>query len=248
MEIVTESPATIMPSPSIAEEMEEAVGEESSLAATSRWQLINLPWMRAIIVLLALFFFSATVYQLYTIQRFITDLPPIEAGMIFDESEWVEQLPAEQRFEIEKLRILGTMEGHVLTRRYHIASVSLLSRVWLRYLAFTIGTMLVLIGATFILGKLREDTTEVKLANSLSSLNLNSASPGIILAILGVFLMTTAALIPQSVDVTDGAIYLTTSNVGNPAMLGESTGGGGTQTPLEFDNPNDATGDNAGGE
>lgn len=241
MEIIADSPPPLIPG---ASSVEDAPAVEPAAAAMDRWQWRNLPLMRAMILFLALFFFAATVYQLITIQNFITGLPPVEEDAIFTESRaaWLEQLNAEQRFEFERLRLLGNLEGHVLTRRYHVASVSLLSRVWLRYLAFTTGTMLALIGATFILGKLREEATELDVTNRLSSLSLNSASPGIILAILGVFLMTTAALIPQNVDVTDGAIYLTAPNVANPAGLGESSGGGMLTPPEDYD-PDSTAGD-----
>lgn len=83
-----------------------------------------------------------------------------------------------------------------------------MSRVWARYLGFVTGMILALVGAVFVLGKLREEATEVQTGTSGAMLSLRSASPGLIMAILGVALMATTIVTHHSMEWADSSVYL----------------------------------------
>jgi hypothetical protein len=107
-----------------------------------------------------------------------------------------------------RFRAAAEMEVQVVTRRYRQATVLLMSRVWTLYLGFVTGMILALVGAAFILGRLQESASEVSVASPAGTWGLKSASPGIILAVLGTVLMLTTILTNHRIDVTDAAVYL----------------------------------------
>jgi hypothetical protein len=76
--------------------------------------------------------------------------------------------------------------------------------------------ILALVGAAFILGRLQEPASEVSVASPAGNWGLKSASPGIILAVLGTVLMLTTILTNHRIDVTDAAVYLRDSPSGIP--------------------------------
>jgi hypothetical protein len=65
----------------------------------------------------------------------------------------------------------------------------LISRLWLSYLSFVTGMILALVGAAFILGQLEFTEAGVTTKIAGSELSLQSTSPGLILAGLGVAMM-----------------------------------------------------------
>jgi hypothetical protein len=80
--------------------------------------------------------------------------------------------------------------------------------VWALYLGFVTGMILSLMGAVFVLAKLRETETEVSAQAAGARYAIKSASPGIIMAVLGVVLMMTTILTNHRIDVLDAATYL----------------------------------------
>ncbi|CAN0513621.1 unnamed protein product, partial [Laminaria digitata] len=108
----------------------------------------------------------------------------------------------------QQWKTVATLEKHTLDQRYHQANVLLMSRIWTRYLAFVTGMILCMVGASFILGKLREDQTEISGKSDLGEGSLKTSSPGVLLATLGVILMLTSLLTHHEISVTDGPAYL----------------------------------------
>ena len=103
---------------------------------------------------------------------------------------------------------LSQLEGYCLQRRYHQANVLLMARVWFGYLGFITGMICTLIGATFILAKLQESTTKVDSEAANWKISISTASPGLMLAILGTILMITTMISPARIDVRDGPSFL----------------------------------------
>jgi hypothetical protein len=66
------------------------------------------------------------------------------------------EMSHDQRLMAAVMAILSSLETNIVERRYHQANVSLMSRVWTRYLGFVTGMVLAMVGSIFILGKLRE--------------------------------------------------------------------------------------------
>lgn len=188
-----------------------ASGENSYGKSIETWQYKNLRLMQGIIIVLGVVFFVATIIQLAVIQVFIQDAPKFEHRLQIDFKEYDPNIPFKELVEFEKRKALIALEGFIIDRRYYQASVSMLSRTWIRYLDFMTGMVLSLVGATFILGKIKEEgiPTDIETKNKLASLTIKSTSPGLILAVLGVFLMATATIVRHPLDVQDKPIYIT---------------------------------------
>jgi hypothetical protein len=162
-----------------------------------------LPLMVGMVVGLTLFFFIATFTQLAYLHQRIDRAPALDLPAIMSNSEVAWQ--AELRPEFKALAVL---EANALERRYHQANVLLMSRVWARYLGFVTGMILALVGAAFILGKLREEASELSAQGTGASLSLRSSSPGLVLATLGVALMGMTIVTHQEITTTDVPVYL----------------------------------------
>lgn len=134
-------------------------------------------------------------------------------------------------------RSLVVLDSHILQQRYHQANVLLMARIWVRYLGFVTGMMLSMIGAVFILGKLREPTTELTLGNegenqkipSNLKVQLVTQSPGIVLVTLGTVLMLITILVHHSIEVNDAPVYTSVT------AMGQSTGMTSKPADLSFD-------------
>jgi hypothetical protein len=117
-------------------------------------------------------------------------------------------------FDRQRWNSLVALEVHVLQQRYHQANISIMSRLWVRYLGFVTGMILAFMGAIFIIGKLKEGATLDIEGEGLKA-NLATQSPGIVLTVLGVVLMVITIVVHHKVDVRDKpsytAITMTTS-------------------------------------
>ncbi|MEH6651425.1 MAG: hypothetical protein V7707_15470 [Motiliproteus sp.] len=176
-----------------------------------------MPFMIGLVLTLALFFFAATLFQLYELNLKIQDAPELENTELLQQAESGATLMEKQ------WRTLVVLESHVLQQRYHQANVLLMARIWIRYLGFVTGMMLALIGAVFILGKLREPTTTLTLSGESPDPNLPgnfkaqllTQSPGIVLVTLGTVLMLLTILIHHPIQVNDAPVYTSVTTTAN---------------------------------
>jgi hypothetical protein len=171
-----------------------------------------------ILVGLTAFFFVATFVQLLYLHATIVQIPPIDLHPTPGPVS-INATTFDERLEARRLEILGTMEAYLAERRYHQASVQLMSGIWIRYLGFVTGMILALVGASFVLGKLQEPESEITGKSSVIDFSLKSASPGIILVVFGALLMFTTIITRQEYTVEDRPIYLLDSRT-----QGASTG------------------------
>lgn len=194
-----------------------------------KWQNKMLPVMIRMLVGLTVFFFVASFLQLFYLHSKIDKSPQITLEQVRgpDRSEG-----SEAPFLTQQWQTVATLEKHTLDQRYHQANVLLMSRIWTRYLAFVTGMILCMVGASFILGKLREDQTEISGKSDLGEGSLKTSSPGVLLATLGVILMLTSLLTHHEISVTDGPAYLhiplqspTSLNIPGPSSLEEGSDG-----------------------
>ena len=191
------------------------------------WQRRLLPMMVGSILALTLFFFAATMYQLFELNQKIQAAPEI------NHNELLGMGSKQASFVANQWRSLVVLESHVLQQRYHQANVLLMGRIWIRYLGFVTGMILAIIGAVFILGKLREPTTTLDLsagegmdsgtprdsgtpgsAQHSLKLQLVTQSPGIVLAVLGTVLMLITILIHHPIEVKDKPMYTVVDAIG----------------------------------
>jgi len=204
----------------------------------SKWQAKLLPYMLRMLTGLTLFFFLASCIQLYILHNQIIQTPALNIDSTFyaldnDQS----QLTASEKLERARWKTLVALESNVLARRYHQAEVLLMSRIWTSYLGFVTGMILALVGATFILGKLQESKSDISAESKIWKVSISTASPGLLLTLLGTILMVTTMVSKSRIDVTDAQIYLPnwfntlqlkeTQNIGDPEPFGHNSSDGG---------------------
>ena len=177
-------------------------------AETIPWQTKLLPLMVGMLIFLTGFFCVSNIVQVYTLNSHIRQVVEPNLDPALNVLEVNDQTKPSERLDYVHWKTQALLEGYAMRYRYHQASIASMGRVYLIYLGFTTGMILALVGATFILGKLREPKSEVATDSSLLKLSIQSASPGLILATLGTILMLSTILAPASVQVSDGAIFL----------------------------------------
>jgi hypothetical protein len=199
---------------------EQAAGRRATSAGASdrTWQKRLLPLMVGLLVTLTAFFFVASFVQLYYLQTRIEQAPRLDLGPAMaslDEiakdvmdGKVVDQLAFNNRLEYARWKTLSLLEANALQRRYHHAGVLLISRIWTRYLGFVTGTILAMVGAAFILGKLQEASSNLGAEGGLWKVSLTTASPGLVLAALGTALMLATLATNMDLQVSDGPVYL----------------------------------------
>jgi hypothetical protein len=173
-----------------------------------KWQERLLPTMNGLLIGLTLFFFLTTFGQMAYLHWSILQTPEININQTSGESLINSTDTFEDRLNARALEVNSRMEAFIVTQRYHQASVLLMSGLWIRYLGFMTGMILALVGASFVLGKLREPVQRLEGKLSGFDFSLRTTSPGIILAVLGVILMFATILDKDTYNVTDSNVYL----------------------------------------
>jgi hypothetical protein len=175
--------------------------------AAERWQRKMLPLMRGGLVTLATFFFIASLVQYHLLYQDLRGGGPSTQGAV----EALERmLPESQRTQLGfvQWKTLVALEQDVMRMRYQQINATLLLRTWTRYTGFLIGMVLALVGAFFILGRLREEASQVSGESGGVKVMLTSSSPGIILAVLGAVLMVVTLAVKFDFEVQDRPVYL----------------------------------------
>lgn len=104
---------------------------------------------------------------------------------------------------------LVRLEEQSYYRRYNQGSMTLMARIYKQYLGFFTGMILAIVGAVFIIGKLREDTSTITLSTEAKlNASLASSSPGIVFGLLGTILMITTMVSHNDVVIEDAPLYL----------------------------------------
>ena len=175
---------------------------------------------KRMLVGLTVFFFIASLAQLIYLHTQISNAPNLD--VLKSISQRISKVPSEQeQLPLIELESRLALEVLALKRRYHQANVLLMSRIWVSYLSFVTGMILCLVGASFILGKVREPPAEIKADSKFFTFAIASSSPGIILATLGTFLVVTSIMTNHRIAVLDRPVYLIPpgSNVGTPRQI-----------------------------
>ena len=182
--------------------------QKKTKSVTARWQERLLPTMVNLLIGLTLFFFATTLAQMAYLHWSILQYQTLEVSSASSEKLLESATTFEEIKNARETETVLEMEAYLIQRRYHHASVALMAGLWIRYLGFITGMILALVGASFILGKLREPATELTGKASGVDFSLKSASPGIILAVLGVILMFTTIVNKDVYEVQDAPVYV----------------------------------------
>lgn len=171
------------------------------------WQRKLLPFMMGSILVMGLFFFVASLVQLYYLHRKVAhtefDILPIFES--FEKNDSTKKMSSNN--EYLRWKTLALLEQNIIKRRYHQANSVMLARVWTRYLGFVTGMILALVGTAFILGKLREEPIKFEADSQVFKASLYTSSPGIVLAVLGTILMVVTLTIKFEIETRDVATY-----------------------------------------
>ena len=193
----------------------------------ARWQRRLLPFLIGAISLMALFFFGSSFYQLDRFGQAISYPPDqrIERSLAAYERGHAVVTPRADAaaraddFEYLRWKTLVQLEQDTLDHRYAQVNATLLLRAWTRHLGFLTGMILALVGAIFILAKLREEETRLSGEGAGAKAALATTSPGIVLATLGTVLMVVTLTVNFEFTTTDRPVYLGADAGGAGALL-----------------------------
>jgi hypothetical protein len=187
---------------------EDTMPESPPSRDTAQWQRRTLPLMMRMLVGLTVFFFLASCIQLVYLHIEILRTPTLDVTPAFTPLNTGAPLKHQEMLAEARLRALILLETSTLDRHYHQASALVLARVWKNYLGFVTGMILALVGAAFVLGKLEGPAAEMSGKGAPGELSFKSASPGLMLAVMGVILMLTTLVINADITVRNSAVYL----------------------------------------
>jgi hypothetical protein len=221
--------------------------QRSKVQQREAWSRRMVPLMTKMLVGLTIFFFLASAAQLSYLHYQITEGPESDLGgplammgMTLDPET---REAGDTGLPAAAVAALTVLELGAMERRYHQANVSLLSRVWTRYLGFVTGMVLAMVGAAFILGRLEnESPSTVKATGPGGPVEVKSTSPGIVMAGLGVALMITTIVIHHEIQVNDQAVYATGWSFGPQGQTGTTTDGSSKKQELSVKEPEKTTG------
>jgi hypothetical protein len=175
------------------------------------WQRLLLPLMASILIVSALFFAWQSVYEFSDFKKHVL-LQKVDLSPVFDRFEKTDAGKLESnRFEYLQWKSLVYLEQETIQHRYAQGSATVLARAWTRLLGFTTGMVLAIVGAAFILGKLREAQSELKHETEAIKISLVTSSPGIVLAVLGSILMAITLLSKFDIEIRDVGTYVSPS-------------------------------------
>ena len=171
------------------------------------WQRSMLPLMVVALVLGAVCFAVVSIQEFYSFREGIALNKQDKLSEIFDKFEKANPRTASD-IEFLQLKSRTLLEELIIDRRYNQANTTVLARAWTRFMGFTTGMVLAIVGASFVLGKLQEAQTKIKQDTNIVKFSLETSSPGIVLAALGTFLMSITLLARFEIDVRDTPIYV----------------------------------------
>jgi hypothetical protein len=176
--------------------------------SVSDWQRRLLPFMVAMVAVTCVFFLGTSYMQMSRLNQTITHgHEKVNLDAALEPLTTTGDSSEQTKLNFAMWRTLSLLEKNAMERRYHQAGVMLMARLWTRYLGFITGMILSILGATFVLGKMRETDSALGASSSLWKLSLTTASPGIILALLGTTLMLTTMLTSYDIRVDDQQIF-----------------------------------------
>lgn len=173
------------------------------------------PLMAGMVVVAAIFFAFVMLARFGSIENTLRDPPQSQVAI-----PWTRPglAPTDWRAQEELANNQAdfALEREIIARRYRQASAMLSLRLWTRLMGFLTGMILAMVGAAFVLGRLSAPVSEISGGAQGATLSVKSASPGIVLAVLGTVLIAISLLMPVTTDVRDVAVYFGRSGAAAP--------------------------------
>jgi uncharacterized Tic20 family protein len=175
-----------------------------------KWQQKLMPWMILMPTLLIGIFILLATLQMRHFEGFIYHGDRSEIDAAFPNVARVEvDSSIQTKLGYIKLYTLAKMEEHSIDRRYNQAGAVMMAGIFTKYLGFFTGMILAIVGAVFIISKLKEDVSNLEgSVKEQINFKIISSSPGIIFGLLGTILMIVAILKKAEVNVHDMPLYL----------------------------------------
>jgi len=157
----------------------------------------------AIVVVLVIFFTFKSWSQFDALTDRLTNPPDSMAEQISLQLSDEDASPNE-------FWVTAALEHDARSKRYHLLQSFLHSRTWIRFMSMSFGAVMIAIGSVFVLARINTpQSSQVDAGLPQVKLAVNSSSPGVIMAALGVLLMLIPNISPtQEIDFSDGGIYL----------------------------------------
>jgi hypothetical protein len=189
----------------------QEIKKDAPSAEDDRWQLRLLPFMTWTLLSLTAFFLIVSLAQIVYLHRRIEQSPQVDLHQPLSVLAPVRSSSVAESILIADGMAKELLEANAMDRRYHQASVVLMARVWTSYLGFVTGMVLAIIGAVFILGRVRGTDTSMEAKIAEATAALKTSTPGLVLAAMGVLLMIATLYVRYDITVSDRAIYTGTA-------------------------------------
>lgn len=171
-----------------------------------QWQRRMMPFMAVAIVFAALLFSVILVARFSAIATTLQDPPQAEIAIPWTSADAGPKSWQEQK-QLAQLQANFALEREIIARRYRQAAAAQSLRLWTRLMGFLTGMLMAIMGSAFVLGKLSGPDNDISGSASGASISIKTASPGIIMAVLGTILIGMTITTTVRTDVRDSAIY-----------------------------------------
>jgi len=189
---------------------------------TLKWQQKLLPWFIIMpTLLMGVFIFLASQQLVKFNHALETKSDTLLVGDILPNPQSIDfsQGNLDQQTYLQWIT-LTKLEQESLYRRYNQGGLLLMSRIYTKYLGFFTGMIMAIVGAVFIIGKIREGTSKIEgSANEMMKFSIVSSSPGIIFGVLGTFLMIATIVTHNKIEIQDRPLYLNATTIMSSELI-----------------------------
>lgn len=155
-------------------------------------------------------------------------------GLIWEQEvlHTVKLLSNDDEFELKssteeklfELQLRATLEHDTMILRQHLTRAALSTRTWMRFMSLMFGSILIVIGSTFILGKVSsDDASTAKVESRGWKGSLSTSSPGVLLVFFGVVLVAIPNISSQIIESNDTSSFFSKLHFLNSEFASDST-------------------------
>jgi hypothetical protein len=182
------------------------------------------PVMIAIPVLLIGIFTVVSYLQVSDLNERITSSETMDLHTLWQKQPEDSVLTGSDYMNLQRWRALTAMENMAMTKRYQQGGLLIITRIFTKYLGFLTGMIMAIAGAVFIIGRIKEDQSDLAIGTGDKTASLKSSSPGIIFGVLGTALMGMTIMQHTDIGIIDRPLYLHPLNT--YLTSGQGQGGG----------------------
>ncbi|MCH7727751.1 MAG: hypothetical protein IH991_14915 [Planctomycetes bacterium] len=164
------------------------------------WQDRLLPVMVFLLVFVTAFFFVSSWLIAQEIQESVLDYRGADQESLLTLFQEKSDVGTAQLY----------LSACSMNLRHQQARGLLASRIWVQYMSFVTGMAMCMVGAAFILGKLKS-MTEVSAKSPDIAMALKANSPGLVLAFLGTLLIVISLFSDRTITVEDSVTTVPSS-------------------------------------